>query len=82
MQLYIRDDVTSVSWADTELKAFRQVELAAGESQVVEVDVPVADCTIVDQPGQRIVEAGRFELLIAPSSRDEVLLRAHFTVVD
>ncbi|MBK8729118.1 MAG: fibronectin type III-like domain-contianing protein [Tetrasphaera sp.] len=82
VQLYIRDDVTSVSWADKELKAFRQVELAAGESQVVEVEVPVADCTIVDQPGQRIVEAGRFELLIAPSSRDEVLRRAPFTVVD
>ena len=82
MQLYIRDDVTSVSWADKELKAFRQMELAAGESQVVEVEVPVADCTIVDQPGLRIVEAGRFELLIGPSSGDKVLRRAPFTVVD
>ncbi|MCA9676631.1 MAG: fibronectin type III-like domain-contianing protein [Myxococcales bacterium] len=82
VQLYIRDDVTSMSWADKELKAFRQVELAAGESQVVEVEVPVADCTIVDQPGQRIVEAGRFELLIGPSPGDEVLRRAPFTVVD
>ena len=80
VQVYVRDDVTSVSWADKELKTFRQVELAPGESRVVELEVPVADCSIVDSAGRRIVEPGRFELLIGPSSRDEALLSAPFEI--
>jgi len=80
VQVYVRDDVTSVSWADKELKVFRQVELAPGESRVVELEVPAADCSIVDSAGRRIVEPGRFELLIGPSSRDESLLSAPFEI--
>ncbi|ALX66213.1 glycoside hydrolase family 3 N-terminal domain-containing protein [Microbacterium sp. XT11] len=80
VQVYVRDVVTSVSWADKELKAFRQVDLAPGESVRVPLALPVADCTIVDARGVRRVEAGRFELLVGPSSRDEALLRAGFTV--
>ena len=79
-QLYIRDEVTSASWADKELKAYRQVVLAPGESARVEFEVPVADCTIVDSAGRRVVEPGRFEALVGPSSRDEVLLGATFEV--
>ncbi len=33
------------------------------------------------QHGDRVVEAGAFELLVGRSSRDEDLLRAEFTVV-
>ncbi len=58
VQVYVRDSVTSVSWTDKELKAFRQVDLAPGESARVRVELPVADCTIVDAAGNRIVEAG------------------------
>ncbi|MFE6996032.1 glycoside hydrolase family 3 N-terminal domain-containing protein [Microbacterium sp. NPDC057659] len=80
VQVYVRDEVTSVSWTDKELKTYRQVELAPGESQRVRIELPVADCSIVDAGGRRIVEPGDFELLVGPSSRDEVLLRAGFTV--
>ncbi len=80
VQVYVRDAVTSVSWADKELKTHRQVRLTPGESQRVRIELPVADCTIVDARGRRIVEPGDFELLVGPSSRDEVLLRAGFTV--
>jgi len=80
VQVYVRDAVTSVSWADKELKAYRHVDLAAGQSQVVEVSVDVADCSIVDAAGNRIIEAGAFELLIGPSSRDEVLHAVTFEV--
>ena len=80
VQVYVRDDVTSVSWADKELKAYRHVELAPGESSTVEVGVAVADCTIVDAAGIRVVEPGVFELLVGPSSRDEALRAASFEV--
>lgn len=81
VQVYVRDAVTSVSWADKELKAYRHVDLAPGEQATVELEVSVADCTIVDAAGIRIVEPGDFELLIGSSSRDESLQAAGFTVV-
>ncbi|MDU0291781.1 glycoside hydrolase family 3 N-terminal domain-containing protein [Saccharothrix longispora] len=80
VQVYVSDTVTSASWADKELKAFRQVELAPGATATVHLDVPVADCTIVDARGRRVVEPGEFTLLVGPSSRDSALLRAGFTV--
>jgi len=80
VQVYVRDQVTSVSWADKELKAYRHVDLAAGETAVVDLTVPASDCTIVDAAGHRIVEPGAFELLIGPSSRDEVLQPATFEI--
>ncbi|MCG7285497.1 glycoside hydrolase family 3 C-terminal domain-containing protein [Cellulomonas sp. ACRRI] len=81
VQVYVRDLVTSASWADRELKAFTQVELAPGGSARVPLAVPAADCTIVDAAGRRVVEPGGFELLVGPSSRPRDLLRAGFAVV-
>ena len=80
VQAYVGDLVTSYSWTDRELKAFRRVELQPGESATIEFDIPVADCTIVDPDARRIVEPGEFELLIGHSSRREDLKRATFTV--
>ncbi len=81
VQVYVSDTVTSATWADRELKAYTQVDLAPGQSRTVELTLPVADCTIVDARGVRVVEAGAFELLVGCSSREEDLLRAGFTVV-
>ena len=81
VQAYVGDLVTSYSWTDRELKAFRRVELQPGESATIEFDIPVADCTIVYPDARRIVEPGEFELLIGHSSRREDLKRATFTVV-
>ncbi|WP_326707719.1 glycoside hydrolase family 3 N-terminal domain-containing protein [Streptomyces cyaneofuscatus] len=80
LQVYVSDTVTSVTWAEKELKAYEQVALAPGESRQVDLELPVAACTLVDARGRRVVEPGRFELLVGPSSRDEALLRAEFTV--
>jgi len=82
VQVYVRDSVTSASWADKELKAYRHVDLAPGETVVVDVELPVAECSIINAAGDRVVEPGDFELLIGPSSRDEVLLPVSFSVVD
>ncbi|SKC56694.1 glycoside hydrolase family 3 N-terminal domain-containing protein [Krasilnikoviella flava] len=80
VQVYVSDKVTSVTWADRELTTFRRVPLAPGESVAVEVEVPAADCTIVDAGGRRVVEPGEFELLVGPSSRREDLLVAPFRI--
>jgi len=82
VQVYVSDLVTSVTWADRELKAFRQVTVAPGGSIMVDLELPVAACTLVDAEGRRVVEPGRFQLLVGPSSRRSTLLAAPFTVTD
>ncbi len=80
VQAYVRDEVTSATWADRELKAYRQVWLEPGQTQRVEISVPVASCTFVDSEGVRRVEAGEFALLVGPSSRVNDLLSARFRI--
>ncbi|TFD79268.1 beta-glucosidase [Cryobacterium fucosi] len=82
VQAYVSDRVTSVSWADKELKAFAQVALLPGEIVTITIEVPVAECSIVNARGNRVVEAGDFSLLVGPSSRDETLISVPFHVID
>lgn len=80
VQGYIRDLVASATWANKELKAFERVCVAAGESRIVELELPAADCSIVNAAGERVVEPGEFELLMGPSSRDSDLLAGSFRI--
>ena len=80
VQVYVSDVVTSASWTDQEIKTYRVVELEPGESRVVDLELPVAECTIVNAAGERVVEPGDFELRVGPSSRTETHLTAVFTV--
>ena len=80
VQVYVRDEVTSASWAVRELKTYRQVTVRPGQTVRVPLELPVSACTIVDARGDRVVEPGAFTLLVGPSSREEDLLAAAFTV--
>jgi beta-glucosidase len=82
VQAYVSDTVTSASWADQELKGFTQVRVEPGQSVTAVIEIPVAACTIVTAEGNRLVEAGTFELRVGPSSETERQLRAGFTVID
>lgn len=82
VQVYIRDLVTSVTWADKELKSFTQVDLEPGETRLVELELPAAVCTIVDRFEQRVVEPGDFELLVGHSSRGAHLRKAGFRIIE
>jgi beta-glucosidase len=70
VQAYVSDLVTSVTWAEQELKTYRQVRVAPGETAEVTIEVPAAACTLVTADGRRVVEAGEFELRVGPNSRD------------
>jgi beta-glucosidase len=80
VQAYVSDLVTSVTWADRELKAWRQVRVPAGASVTVDLSVPAAACSIVTADGRRVVEPGAFELLVGPNSRRSALLAAPFEI--
>ena len=43
MQIYIRDDVASLTRANKELKAFKRVTLASGEAKTVDFEIPAKD---------------------------------------
>jgi beta-glucosidase len=81
VQAYIHDVVTSATWAGQELKAYRQVALRPGQSAKVGISFPAAECSIVDQHGNRVVEPGQFRVLVGPSSRERDLLSGEFTIV-
>lgn len=80
VQVYISDLITSVTWADKELKAFKQVTVEPGESVIVDLELPAVSCTLVDADGRRIVEPGAFALLVGPSSKAPDLLSADFRI--
>ena len=81
VQLYLHDEVTSVTWATKELKAYQQVWIEAGQSLTVKLTLPVSECSLVNAKGVRVVEPGTFTVMVGKSSRDRDLLKTRFSVV-
>ncbi len=80
VQLYVRDLVTSVTWADIELKGFVRARVEPGASEIVEISLPASACSLVTADERRVVEPGEFELRVGPSSRRETHQVATFQV--
>jgi len=79
VQLYVEDVVTSLTWAQKELKAFQELRLMPGETRLIRFELPVDRCTIVNQQLERVVEPGEFRIHVGSSSRVQDLL--HQSVV-
>ena len=74
VQVYMRDLVSSVVTPVKQLIAFKQVELAPGESRRVEFALERESFSLVNRAGERVVEPGAFRLMVGHSSKDEDLL--------
>ena len=71
VQLYVRDEEASVRRPEKELRGFRKIELAPGESQQVEFVLAERDFSFYStRHGRWIAESGDFRLLLGASSRD------------
>jgi beta-glucosidase len=70
VQLYVRDLVSSVTRPVKELKAFRKVRLAAGESVAVRMAITPAELAFHDVQMRYLVEPGEFSIMVGTSSRD------------
>jgi beta-glucosidase len=70
VQLYIRDVVSTVTRPVQELKGFRRVALKAGESKRVEFVLGPDELSLVDLNMKRVVEPGRFEVMVGSSSAE------------
>jgi beta-glucosidase len=70
VQLYIHDVVSSVTRPISELKGFRRVHLKPGESKNVEFVLGPSELSFYDEGMKRVVEPGRFEVMVGGSSAD------------
>src|SRR5467141_1619369 len=70
VQLYVRDEVASVSRPVRELKAFRRVVLRPAESRSVELRIAVRDLWFYGLDMKPVVEPGTFRVYVGPNSAE------------
>jgi beta-glucosidase len=70
VQLYLHDVVSSVTRPIKELKGFRRVTLAPGESKSVQFTLDREAFALWNQEMKRVVEPGAFEIMVGPNSVD------------
>jgi beta-glucosidase len=80
-QLYIRDDVSSVTRPVKELKGFRRVHLEAGQTKTVQFSITSEQLSFLDENMNRVVEPGTFTIMVGGSSATGKLLTAKLEVV-
>jgi beta-glucosidase len=68
VQLYIRDDESSVTRPVIELKRFQRVTLAPGEKKTVTFELKPADLAFYNVEMKRVVEPGTFTISSGPDS--------------
>ena len=68
VQLYIRDLVSSVTRPVMELKDFKRISLAAGESKTVEFVITPDKLSFLDLNMKSVVEPGWFDIMVGTSS--------------
>jgi len=70
VQVYITDNEASVIRPEKELKGFAKVQLNAGETKEVEIEIPVADWAFYSETAKNwVLEPGKFTIQIGNSSR-------------
>lgn len=78
VQLYIRDDVSTVTRPILELKGFQRITLAPGQAQTVSFPVSADHLQFYNRDMKRVVEPGTFTISVGSSS--DSLLSTTLTV--
>lgn len=79
VQLYIKDDVSSVTTYEYDLRGFERVTLNPGEKKTVTFTLHPDDLALLDKNMNWTVEPGTFQAWIGASSED-IKLKKSFTV--
>jgi beta-glucosidase len=82
VQLYIRDDVGSVTRPVRELRGFRRVRLAPGETRTIVFAIQVQDLAFHDAALARVAEPGTFTVFVGGSSASTNQLRFRLETAD
>lgn len=78
VQLYTADIAASITPLVKELKDFKRITLKPGEQQIVTFDLPIQKLAFWNIDMEKVVEPGKFEVMIGGNSVD--LLKKRFTV--
>ena len=70
VQLYFKDEVSSVTVYESQLRGFERVHLKVGETKTVPFVLKSNDLKLYDKKMNWVVEPGTFEVLIGSSSED------------
>jgi len=70
VQLYISDEVSSVATPVKQLKAFKRVNIKAGETKQVVFTLHQSDLTLFNQQMKEVVEAGDFNIQVGVGSSE------------
>lgn len=81
VQLYLRDELSSVAQPVRELKGFTRLHLAPGESREVSFAITPAMLSLLDLDLQPVVEPGTVRVLIGASSQS-IRLRGILTMTE
>ena len=68
VQLYIRDEVSSITRPVKELRGFRRITLGAGKTQTVEFTLGPEELSFLNRDMRRVVEPGTFKIMIGGNS--------------
>ncbi|MDN5287027.1 MAG: beta-glucosidase [Mucilaginibacter sp.] len=79
VQLYLKDEVSSVTTYDYDLRGFERVNLNPGEKKTVQFTLHPDDLAILDKNMNWTVEPGKFQVMIGSSSVD-IKLKKEFEV--
>jgi len=80
VQLYIRQEVSSVTRPVKELRGFRRITLNPGESKVVEFTLGPEELSYLNREMHRVVEPGTFRIMVGGNSID--LIETKLNVVE
>jgi beta-glucosidase len=71
-QLYIRDEVSSVTRPIEELRGFQRINLAPGETKTVEFTLGPDDLSFWNLDMHRVVEPGAFKIMVGGNSVEHI----------
>jgi beta-glucosidase len=80
VQLYFHQEKSSVTTYELNLCGFERVRLAPGETRTVTFTLPASELELINREGRRVVEPGRFKVMVGGSSAD-LKLNGSFDVV-
>ncbi|WP_211297552.1 glycoside hydrolase family 3 N-terminal domain-containing protein [Jejuia pallidilutea] len=80
VQLYVKDEVSSVTTYESVLRGFERVPLKPGETKSINFTLQPDDLAIFDKNMNWTIEPGYFEVLVGSSSED-IKLKTRFEVM-
>ena len=80
VQLYLRDEVSSVTTYVKVLRGFERIHLQPGEEKTVRFELTPQELGLWNKDNHFVVEPGTFSVMIGSSSED-IRLKGEFAVV-